>query len=49
MNLWGLLILVVSVGGTTGWLAWCIYKVFATPEETEHLHGFDTHTPDQDS
>lgn len=48
MSWGGLIIMVLSVGGTSAWLGWCIYKVFSTPEETEKIHGFDTHTPDQE-
>lgn len=47
MTIWGLVIMILSVGGTTGWLAWCIYRVVTTPDETKKIHGFDTHTPDQ--
>jgi hypothetical protein len=47
MTLAGWLILIPSVGGVTLLFVWCIYKVLTTPDETEHLHGFDSHTPDQ--
>jgi hypothetical protein len=47
MSAWGLVIMLLSVGGSSAWLGWCIYKVCTTPEETEKIHGFDTHTPDQ--
>jgi hypothetical protein len=36
-----------SVGSVLALFAWCIWKVVTTPEETEHLHGFDFETPDQ--
>ena len=48
MTLGGWLILVPSVGTVVGLFVWCIYKVLSTPSETEKLHGFDTHTPDEE-
>lgn len=47
MTLAGWLILIPSVGGVTLLFAWCVCKVFTTPDETKRLHGFDSHTPDQ--
>jgi hypothetical protein len=45
----GWIVLVVSVGTVTSLFAWCIYKVLATPGETEHLHGFEFPPPPQES
>ena len=43
----GWVIMIVAVGGMTGLLGWCIYKVIATPGSTEHLHSqADIETPD---
>lgn len=39
MNAQGWIIMLVSVGFTTGLLAWCLYKVLSEPGETEHLHS----------
>ena len=44
----GWLIMGISVGSVTSLMIWCIYKVIQTPDETEHLHGIELHTPDQD-
>lgn len=35
----GWIMMLVSVGGMTFFLAWCVYKVVATPGSTEHLHS----------
>jgi hypothetical protein len=42
----GWLIMILSVGSVTLLLTWCVIKVFTTPEETEHIHGFEQATPD---
>jgi len=43
----GWLIMIFGVGGMTGLLGWCIYKVITTPGSTEHLHSqADIETPD---
>lgn len=42
----GWLIMILSVGSVSTLLVWCIYKVLSTPEETEHIHGFEQETPD---
>ena len=43
----GWIIMLLSVGGVTSLLGWCIYKVVATPGSTEHLHSqADIETPD---
>lgn len=47
MTLGGWIIMLISVGGVTGLLSWCIYKVISTPGSTEHLHTqADIETPD---
>ena len=47
MNTGGWIIMLLSVGSVTVLFAWCIYKVLATPGETEHMHGFEIETPDE--
>ncbi len=42
----GWLIMILSVSSVSALLAWCIFKVVTTPEETEHIHGFEQETPD---
>ena len=43
----GWIVMCLAVGGSTGLLIWCIYKVLATPGSTEHLHSqADIETPD---
>lgn len=44
----GYLIMSVSIGVVSLLLGWCIYKVFTTPGESEHMHGFEIKTPDED-
>jgi len=45
----GWIIMTLCVAGMTGLLAWCIYKVVATPGSTKHLHSqADIETPDVD-
>ncbi len=47
MSLGGWVIMVLSVGGVTVLLAWCLYKVVTTPESTKHIHSqADIETPD---
>ena len=47
MNTGGWIIMVLSVGGVTCLLSWCIYKVFAIPKSVEHLHSTaDVEPPD---
>lgn len=48
MTLAGWFIMLLSVGGVCALLAWCIYKIVVTPNETEHIHGFERTTPDVD-
>ena len=47
MTTGGWIVLVTSVGTVTTLFAWCIYKVFTTPGETERLHGVEFETPDE--
>ena len=49
MTALGWLIMLISVGTVLALLAWCVYKVLTIPEETEHVHGFEQETPDQES
>ncbi len=47
MTLGGWVVMCIAVGGMTGLLGWCIYRVVATPESTKHLHTqADIITPD---
>lgn len=46
MTLYGWIIMALSVGSVSLLLAWCVIKVFTTPEESEHVHGFEQETPD---
>lgn len=48
MTLGGWIVMLLSVGGATGLLAWCLYKVFTTPGSEEHLGQVEIHTPDMD-
>lgn len=46
----GWMVMLLSVGFVTGLLAWCLWKVLATPGETEHLHSqADIEPPDRDT
>jgi len=38
--------LIASVGSVTALFVWCIVKVLAIPDETEHVHGWQEATPD---
>jgi heme/copper-type cytochrome/quinol oxidase subunit 2 len=42
----GWIIMFISVLGVSALLLWCIIKVLKSPEEAEHLHGFEQETPD---
>lgn len=42
----GWFIMILSVGSVSALLVWCIYKVLSTPQETEHIHGFEQEPPD---
>ena len=47
MNTGGWIVMIIAVGGVTGLLSWCVYKVVTTPGSTEHLHSkADIETPD---
>jgi hypothetical protein len=47
MTVGGWIMMLASVSGVTFLLAWCLYKVMATPESTKHLHSqADIETPD---
>ncbi len=49
MTVGGWIIMILAVGGMTGLLGWCIYKVVATPGAADHLHSqADIETPDVD-
>lgn len=39
MTFSGWLIMLLSVGGTTGLLVWCIHRVLSAPEASEKLHS----------
>lgn len=42
----GWLIMGISIGAVCLLLCWCVYKIVSTPNETEHIHGFEQETPD---
>jgi hypothetical protein len=46
MTTTGWLIMILSVSSVSLLLAWCIFNVVTTPEETEHIHGFEKEVPD---
>ena len=48
MTAGGWIVMLASVGFVTVAFAWCIYKVLTTPKETEKIHGFDRHPPDEE-
>ena len=49
MTVGGWIVMLAAVGGVTGLLSWCIYKVTATPGSTKHLHTqADIETPDRE-
>jgi hypothetical protein len=47
MTAWGWLVMLASVGGTTAWLVWCLWKVVRTPGEAERLHGIHDEPPEE--
>ncbi len=49
MTVGGWLVMILSVGSVTTLFAWCLWKVFTTPEEAEKLHGFEFETPDEEA
>jgi hypothetical protein len=49
MTLSGILVMCLSVGTVVALFGWCIWRVLTeTPEEVEHVHGVEFHTPDMD-
>lgn len=47
MTAGGWVVMLLSVGGVTSLLLWCIYKVLTTPGSTERIHSqADIETPD---
>lgn len=46
MTLSGWIIMALSVGSVSALLVWCVLKVLSTPDETEHVHGFEQTPPD---
>jgi len=45
----GWIVMALSVGSVTSLFAWCLWKVFHTPKETEKMHGFSFETPDEEA
>ena len=43
----GWTVMILSVGIVTGVFVRCLWKVLATPDESEKLHGFSFETPDE--
>lgn len=39
MTFGGLLIMLLSVGGTTGFFAWCLWRILRDAGRTDRLHG----------
>ncbi len=39
MTFGGWMVLLFSVGGTTGFFVWCIWRVLRPPDRTAKLHG----------
>jgi hypothetical protein len=35
----GWVVMIVSVGGTTFFFGWCLWRVLAKPEQTGRMHG----------
>ena len=48
MTIGGWIVMGLSVGSVTALFAWCLWRVLSDPQETEHMHGFDKHTPDEE-
>ncbi len=48
MTTGGWIVMLASVGSVTTLFGWCIWKVIATPGETNKLHSTEDHTPDQE-
>lgn len=49
MTVGGWIVMGLSVGSVTILFLWCMWRVLNDPEEPRHMHGFDTHTPDEES
>ncbi|MBU3666819.1 MAG: hypothetical protein FGM15_13225 [Chthoniobacterales bacterium] len=39
MSIAGWIVMLVSVGGTTGFFAWCVWRVLQPPDKTPKMHG----------
>ena len=39
MTLSGWIIMLLAVGGTTGFFFWCIHRVLRSPGKSDKLHG----------
>ena len=39
MSLGGCIVMLLSVGGTTGFFFWCIKRVLRPPVSTDKMHG----------
>ncbi len=49
MTIAGWIVMIVAIGGMTGLLLWCVYKVLSTPGSEEHLHSpLDIDTKDKE-
>lgn len=49
MNPAGWILMWIAIGGMTALLGWCVFKVIANPNSTEHLHSpLDIDTGDLD-
>jgi len=49
MTIWGLIIMILSVGSVTALFIWAFWKVFTIPGETEKMHGFEGEEPERHS
>ena len=48
MTAGGWIMMLLAIGGMTGLLVWCVWKVVSTPGSTEHLHGLADIDPHDD-
>jgi len=48
MTAGGWIMMCLAIGGMTGLLAWCVWKVISTPGSTEHLHSPADIDPEDD-
>jgi hypothetical protein len=39
MTIGGWIVMTVALGGMSGLLAWCVYRVLSKPSATEHVHS----------